>query len=193
MEQLKNHDGDPALLLLRPADGAEVNMAYKMAMENRKTPSAIVLSRQNVKALPARQGSTRLHDVKEAVNGGYIVYEENETPDIILLGHGSEVRTLYDAALTLKERRNISCRIVSMMSLGLFDLQPKEYKKRIFPEGIPVFALTAGLPSLFEKYTGTKGKVFGLNHFGYSAPAEVLDEKFGFVLENVCREIEKMI
>ena len=193
MEQLQNHDGNPALLLLRPADGAEVNMAYKLAMENRKTPSAIVLSRQNVKALPAKQGSTRTQDVKDAVHGGYIVYDDGKTPDIILLGHGSEVRTLYDAAMLLKEKRNIPIRIVSMMSLGLFDLQPEAYKNRIFTEGVPVFALTAGLPSLFEKYIGANGKVFGLNHFGYSAPAEVLDEKFGFTAAGVCEEIEKLI
>jgi transketolase len=193
MEQLKNHDNEPALLLLRPADGAEVNMAYKMALENRKTPSAIVLSRQNVKALPAKQGSSRAQDAKEAIHGGYIVYEDSGTPDIILLGHGSEVRTLYDAALLLKEKKNMNCRIVSMPSLGLFDIQPTSYKKRILPEGVPVFALTAGLPSLFEKYTGAKGKVFGLTHFGFSAPAEVLDEKFGFTVENICREMGKIL
>ena len=193
IEQLKNHNGDPSLLLLRPADGAEVNMAYKMAMENRKTPSAIVLSRQNVKSLPPKQGSTRLQDVTQAIHGGYIVYEDNKTPDIILLGNGSEVRTLYDATIMLKEQRGFSCRIVSMPSLGLFDMQTEVYKKTIFTEGIPVFALTTGLPSLFEKYIGNKGKVFGLTHFGYSAPAEVLDEKFGFVVENICREIEEMM
>ena len=193
MEQLKNHDNEPSLLLLRPADGAEVNMAYKMAMENRTTPSAIVLSRQNVKALPSKQGSARAQDVKEAIHGGYIVYEDATTPDIILLGHGSEVRTLYDAVLLLKEKRKINCRIVSMPSLGLFDMQSETYKKHIFPVGVPVFALTAGLPSLFEKYVGDKGKVFGLTHFGYSAPAEVLDEKFGFTVENICEEIEKIM
>jgi len=193
MEQLKNHDGNPSLLLLRPADGAEVNIAYKMAIENRETPSAIVLSRQNVKTLPARKGSTRLHDVSEAIHGGYIVYEDNKTPDIILMGHGSEVRTLYDAVMMLKERRNISFRIVSMMSLGLFDIQSDNYKKRILPQEITTFALTAGLPSLFEKYIGNRGKVFGLSHFGYSAPAEILDEKFGFTTENICREIEKIL
>ena len=193
MEQVKNHDGEPSLLLLRPADGAEVNMAYKMAMENRKTPSAIVLSRQNVKTLPPKQGSTRAQDVKEAVHGGYIVYEDAAPLDIILLGHGSEVRTLYDAAMLLKEKRKMNCRIVSMPSLGLFDIQPEHYKKQIFTDGVPVFALTAGLPSLFEKYTGANGKSFGLTHFGYSAPAEVLDEKFGFTVENICREIEGMI
>jgi transketolase len=189
MEQLKNHEGKPSLLLMRPADGAEVNMAYKMAMENRETPSAIVLSRQNVKALPTKQGSTRTQDVKEAIHGGYIVYEDDKKPDIILLGHGSEVRTLYDAAMLLKEKQNVSCRIVSMLSLGLFDIQAEQYKKSIFPEGIPVFALTAGLPSLFEKYVGTKGQIFGLTHFGSSAPAEVLDEKFGFTVERVCEEM----
>jgi len=103
------------------------------------------------------------------------------------------VRMLYDALQLLKQKRNINCRIVSMPSLGVFDAQPETYKKRIFPENTPVFALTAGLPSLFEKYTGTNGKVFGLTHFGYSAPAEVLDEKFGFTVENICKEIEEMV
>jgi transketolase len=94
--------------------------------------------------------------------------------------------------MLLKEKRKVNCRIVSMPSLGVFDLQPEQYKKRIFTEGVPVFALTAGLPSLFEKYAGAKGKVFGLTHFGYSAPAEVLDEKFGFTTQNICGKIEEM-
>jgi transketolase len=154
--------------------------------------SAIVLSRQNVKTLPAKQGSSREQDVKEAIHGAYIVYEDSASPDLILLGHGSEVRTLYDSAMLLKEKRNFSCRIVSMLSLGLFEMQAEQYKKQVFLEGIPIFALTAGLPSLFEKYVGAKGKVFGLTHFGSSAPAEVLDEKFGFTVERVCEEIEKI-
>jgi transketolase len=193
LEQIKNHSGNPSMLILRPVDGAETNIAYKMAFENRTSPTGIILSRQNVKALPAMEGSTRINDAKEAVKGGYVVFENGKNPDIILLGNGSEVRTLYDAALLLKENDDIKCRIVSMISIGRFDQQPESYRKNIIPDNLPVFALTAGLPSIFDKYVGNRGISYGLEHFGYSAPAEVLDEKFGFTPDNIYKTILKLL
>lgn len=193
LEQLKNHSGMPSMLILRPADGAETNMAYQMAFENQNSPTGIILSRQNIKALPAKEGSSRAEDAKEAVHGAYVVFENGRNPDVILLGHGSEVRTLYDAALLLKERNNVKCRIVSMISAGRFDQQPESYRKNIIPDDYPLFALTAGLPSIFDKYVGNRGVSYGLDHFGYSAPAEVLDEKFGFTPENIYGLILKML
>lgn len=193
LEQLKNHSGKPSMLILRPADGAETNVAYKMAIENTDSPTGIILSRQNVKALPAKEGNTRIKDAGEAVKGGYIVFENSKNPDITLIGHGSEVRTLYDAAQLLESRDSIKCRIVSMISTGRFDQQPESYRKEIIPDTVPVFALTAGLPSIFNKYLGAKGMSYGLDHFGYSAPAEVLDEKFGFTPENIYTQIKTFL
>lgn len=188
-EKMKNHRGENSILVLRPADGDETNEAYKIALENTKTPTALVLSRQNIKALPAINGSTRKEDVRQAEKGGYIVFKNADNPDVIMIANGSEVRTLYDAAILLKERKNITTQIVSMISTGLFDLQPETYKNKVIPNNKPVYGLIAGLPIVLEPYIKHKGKVHGINHFGYSAPAEVLDEKFGFTPEAVFNDV----
>jgi transketolase len=168
-------------------------VAYKMALTNTQTPTGIILSRQDVKALPSKGTKSRIEDAKDAEKGAYIVYEDDGYPDLILLGNGSEVRLLYESMLLLKEKMEIKCRIISMISIGLFENQSELYKKTIFSNKTPVFALTTGLKSVFEKYVGENGKVFGLDHFGFSAPMEVLDKEFGFTPENIMHEISKML
>jgi transketolase len=111
------------------------------------------------------------------------------TPDIILVGSGSEVSTLVEGTALLKSGRNLKVRVVSLISEGLFRQQPPEYQSAIIPRNIPVFGLTAGLPSGLRQVVGPRGRVFGLDHFGYSAPAGVLDEKFGFTAENVFKQV----
>ncbi len=185
LETLKNHHGENSMTVLRPADALETSVAWKIAVENTKTPTALLLSRQNIKDLPAKPGSTRYKDALEAYKGAYIVKDAEGKPDVVLVGNGSEVSTLYDGAMLLEKEKGLKVRVVSAPSEGLFRNQPKEYQKQIIPDNVPVFGMTAGLPLTLEKLVGPFGKVYGLEHFGYSAPAKVLDEKFGYTGQNV--------
>ena len=189
MEQLKNHSGNPSVLVLRPADSAETSVAWKMAMENNRVPTALLLSRQSIPDLPAKNGSDRYSDALDAEKGAYIVLETKGDPDLVLVGNGSEVSTLYSAAEVLIERLNLSVQVVSVPSEGLFRQQNTSYQSSVIPKGIPTFGLTAGLPSTLKSLVGDDGFVVGLDHFGYSAPAGILDQKFGFTPENVVNEI----
>ncbi len=191
MEQMKNHHGENSVLVLRPADVHETTHAWKLALENIKTPTALLLTRQNVPTLPAKPGSTRLADAGQLAKGAYIL-KDAPAPDIILLANGSEVSTLMAGAQKLEEK-GLKVRVVSAPSEGLFRKQPMEYQQKVLPPGVPVFGLTAGLPVTLQGMAGPKGKVFGLDHFGYSAPYKVLDEKFGFIADNVVKQVEEML
>jgi transketolase len=184
MEQLKNHKGQNSVLVLRPADVDETTVAWKLALENTDTPTALILSRQNIKSINAENGYQK---ALSAARGAYIVYKA-EKPDIILLANGSEVATLI-AALPLLKERGIEAQIVSAPSEGLFLNQDDAYREEVIPSSLPVFGLTAGLPSSLQRLAGCKGKVFGLDHFGYSAPFKVLDEKLGFTPQNVVEQV----
>lgn len=190
LEQVKNHAGKNSMLVLRPADSAETIVAWKMAMENIDTPTALILSRQNVKDLPAVSGN-RYQEALQAEKGAYILMKD-ENPDVILVANGSEVSTLVTAAPLLKEL-GIQVQIVSVLSEGLFFNQPDSYRETVIPSDKPVFGLTAGLPSALYRLVGRNGVVFGLDHFGYSAPYQVLDEKFGFTAENVCAQVKALL
>ena len=185
LEKLHNHSGKPGFLALRPADADETTVAWKMAIENTETPTGLILSRQNIVSLPATDGVSRYHNALGAQKGGYIVSDCEGKPDIVLVGNGSEVSTLYAGAQLLKERENRKVRLVSIPSEGLFFSQSKEYQDSILPNDVPRLGLTAGLPVNLEGIVGHHGVVLGLRHFGYSAPADVLDEKFGFTGERV--------
>ena len=189
LENLKNHRGHMSLLALRPADAAETTMAWKMAVENNNSPTALILSRQNIADIPAKTGSTRYADAQQASKGAYIALDGGGVPDIVLIASGSEVATLIESAGLLKTRNNLKVRVVSAISEGLFRQQPEEYRQQVIPCGIPAFGLTAGLPVTLAGLVGAHGRVWGLDHFGYSAPAKVLDEKFGFTPENVYNQV----
>ena len=191
MEHLRNHRGENSMLVLRPADAVETNVAWKLALENTKTPTALILSRQNIKDLPSATGN-RYSDALKSKHGAYIVQDTEEVPDIILVASGSEVATLIEgAALLVKE--NMKVRIVSAPSEGIFRGEHEFYRKSIIPDDVPVFGLTAGLPVTLQGLVGPKGKVWGVNTFGYSAPYKVLDEKFGFTAENVYRQVKEYL
>ncbi len=192
LEQLKNHSGEMSLLALRPADVDEATVAWKMAMENTKTPTALILSRQNIKDLPAASGN-RYEEALAAEKGAYIIEKPESTPDVILLASGSEVSTLVAGAEILKADKGLKVQIVSVPSEGLFRQQSAEYQNEVIPAGIPVLGLTAGLPVTLQGLVGANGKAVGLDHFGYSAPAGVLDEKFGYTAENVVKEVEALL
>ena len=186
MEKLKNHSGKNSILVLRPADTDETTVCWQMAMENMSTPTALIFSRQNVESLP--EGNP----YQMARKGGYIVEGSQPDPDVILIASGSEVSTLVQGSKLLKED-GIKVRIVSLPSEGLFRNQPKAYQDEVLTPGVPRFGLTAGMPATLESIVGENGKVWGLDHFGYSAPYKVLDEKFGFTAQNVYEQVKKML
>jgi transketolase len=185
MEKLKNHHGKNSVLVLRPADSVETTQCWKMAMENTETPTALILSRQNIAQLP--EGN----EYAEAEKGAYIVAGSDENPDVILVASGSEVSTLVAGAELLRAD-GLKVRIVSAPSEGLFRSQPKEYQQAVLPCGAKIFGLTAGLPVNLEGLVGYNGKVFGLESFGFSAPYKVLDEKLGFTAQNVYNQVKAM-
>ena len=191
LEKLKNHSGNPSLLALRPADAIETSVAWDMALKNTKTPTGLILSRQNIADVPAI-GTSRYQEAIESTKGGYLV-KSTQNPDITLIANGSEVSTLIAAAVILEKENNLKINVASIISEGLFKQQEKSYQESVIPKGKLVFGLTAGLPVNLEGLIGDSGKVIGLDHFGYSAPANVLDEKFGFTSEHVCEEILKYI
>jgi transketolase len=189
LENLKNHSGENSVLVLRPADATETTVAWKMALENTHTPTALIFSRQNIPDVPAKANSSRYADALESTKGAYIVQEVEDKPDIVLVANGSEVSTMVAGAEKLKAEKGLNVQIVSAPSEGLFRKQSPEYQKFVIPENVPVLGLTAGLPVTLEGLVGPKGKVIGLEHFGYSAPYTVLDEKFGFTGENVYNQV----
>jgi transketolase len=186
MEKLQNHKGRNSVLVLRPADAEETTQAWRLAMENSSTPSALIFSRQNIKSLPAGT------DYGQTARGAYIVAGSDEKPDVILLASGSEVATLVAGAELLR-REGVKVRILSVPSEGLFRTQSEAYQQEILPAGAKVFGLTAGLPVTLEGLVGAQGKVFGLRSFGFSAPYNVLDEKLGFTAENVYKQVKALI
>ena len=190
LEELKNHAGRNSMLVLRPADAAETTVAWQMAMENTDTPTALILSRQNIIDVPSATGN-RYEDAQGARKGGYVVVKD-ENPDVVLVGNGSEVSTLV-AANELLKAKGVKAQIVSIPSLGLYFNQDRAYRESVIPSNKPIFGLTAGLPSTLYRVVGANGKVFGLDHFGESAPYKVLDEKFGFTADKVASEIEKYL
>jgi transketolase len=193
LEHLRNHHGQMSLLALRPADSAETAVAWKMALENSETPTALILSRQNIKDVPARAGSTRYRDALQAARGAYIAQDCAGTPDVLLVASGSEVSTLVAGAELLASKKGIKARIISVISEGLFRQQPADYQQSVLPAGLPVFGLTAGLPVTLAGLVGAKGKIWGLDRFGYSAPAKVLDEKLGFTPANVYEQVTQYL
>ena len=181
MEKLKNHSGRDSVRVLRPCDVNAVTECWRMAMENMDTPTALIFSRQNVKSLPGHV------DYSQARKGAYIV-EDAENFDVILLASGSEVSTLIDTAELLKAD-GVKSRVVSCPSDGLFRRQDKAYQEQVLPADARIFALTAGLPVIFEGLVGAHGRVYGLDSFGFSAPYKVLDEKLGYTAENIRKEV----
>ncbi len=191
MEKLKNHKGKNSVLVLRPADADETTLAWRMAMENMDTPTALILSRQDVPSL-----ATLLPDYTPAnwetfQKGAYIV-SKDENPQAVLIASGSEVSTLLAGAELLRAE-GIRLQIVSVPSEGLFRQQNKEYQAEILPQGVVRFGLTAGLPVTLEGLVGEHGKVWGLDSFGFSAPYKVLDEKLGFTAQNVYKQVKSLL
>lgn len=184
MEKLKNHSGHNSMLVLRPADAEETTLAWRLAIENSQSPTGLILSRQDIAPLPAV-------DPQGFQKGAYIV-SKDENPQVVLLASGSEVATLLAGAELLR-KDGIRLQVVSVPSEGLFRNQEKAYQEQVLPKGVVRFGLTAGLPCTLEGLVGEKGKVWGMESFGFSAPYKVLDEKLGFTAENVYKQVKELL
>ncbi len=190
MEHIHNHRGERAMIVMRPADGAEAVAAWRMAMESER-PVAMLFSRQTVKDVPPTSGNRMAEAAEGTARGAYVVLDCPE-PDVVMLASGSEVSTLIEGAELLAEQ-GIRCRVVSVPSEGLFNDQPAEYRASILPAGIPRYGLTAGLSLTLQALVGCEGRIHGVDSFGYSAPYKVLDEKFGFNGRTVAQEVAEML
>lgn len=186
LEELRNIHGQRSMLVLRPADSAEATVCWEMAMNNKSTPTGLIFSRQDVRDLPSPSGD-RYTEALGTRRGGYVVMDAPGAR-ITLVANGSEVALLCDVALLL-EAEGIKARVVSVPSIGLFLDQDQEYRDSVIPPHMPTFGLTAGVPSTLRPVVGSQGRIFGLDHFGASAPYKVLDEKFGYTPAAVLTQV----
>ncbi len=182
IEHLASLRAIPNLTVIRPADANETAEAWKAAVSNTNGPTALSLTRQGLPTLDRNTlaAADGLH------RGGYILKEpESEPARVILIGSGSEIDIALKAALQLSEH-NIAARVVSMPCWELFDAQPDDYRRKVLPPEIPVrVAVEAGSRQGWSRYVGSAGAVIGLDHFGASAPSNVLYQKFDITAENI--------
>ena len=189
MEHLRNHRGERSMVVLRPADGEETVVAWQYALSEQR-PVALILSRQNIKNLPALRLSRR-DEAKQAVKGAYTVMDAAKA-QVVLLASGSEVATLVEGA-ELLVKDGIPVRVVSVPSEGLFRDQPKSYQESVLPRDVVRYGMTSGLSVNLLGLVGENGRIHGCDHFGYSAPYKVLDEKFGYNGATVYEEVKALI
>ncbi|MEP6794330.1 MAG: transketolase [Saprospiraceae bacterium] len=175
----------PGLNVIRPCDANETSMAWRMAIESKKAPTALILSRQDLPTL-----DRNVYASADGLRfGGYILSDVPDgKPDLILISSGSEVALIVKAQQEL-QKQNISVRLVSMPSWELFEAQATEYKKKVLPPSVHNrIAVEAGITQGWHQYVGDNGIVIGIDHFGASAPGDVLMREFGFTVENICEQ-----
>ena len=175
----------PNYNVFRPADPKETAMCFKLAIESNETPSALLLTRQNVPVL-----SLSYKKIETGVRkGAYIISDCEGTPEIVLIGTGSEVALAMEVADILKEKR---VRVISMPSWELFEKQSKKYKENLIPpRGCIKVSLEAGITMGWERYVGPNGLMIGLDTYGLSAPYKELADRFGFIPQKVVSKINK--
>ena len=188
MEHLHNHKGERSMVVLRPADAEEAVAAWKIALEEHR-PVGLIFTRQDVKSLPSH--TTRNDEAMQAYKGAYIVLD-SANPEVVMIGSGSDVSTLVEGAELLLQD-GVAVRVVSAPSEGLFRDQPKSYQDSVLPQGVLRYGMTSGLPVTLLGLVGSLDHIHGLDHFGYSAPFKVLNEKFGYNGETVYNEVKKLL
>ena len=192
IEQLLSLRAIPNVVVLRPADATETVEAWRVAMERREGPTVLVMGRQNVPVLD-RETNAAAVGVRR---GGYVLWESpnvSDNPEAILIGTGSEVHIALDAAKIL-QGKGIMTRVVSLPSWKLFDAQPTDYRDSVLPSKVRTrVAIEAGTTMGWERYVGTEGVTLGIPHFGASAPAGVLYEKFGLTAQRMADEAETLV
>lgn len=177
IEQLAVLRAQPNTIAIRPADSLETLEAWKIAVEHKDAPIALVLSRQKLPYLGDRTAGVK--------RGAYVLQDANGTPDLILIATGSEVSLAVDAAKLLAQK-GTKTRVVSMPSWELFDAQDDAYKRSVFPDEVKArLSIEAGATLGWSTYVGERGMAFGLDHFGTSAPAAAIAKDYGFTPEHV--------
>ncbi|MDD5094420.1 MAG: transketolase [Dehalococcoidia bacterium] len=175
IEQLVGLRSVPNLVTLRPADAAETAESWRVALEREHAPTALILSRQDLPVLDR----SKVAPASGLQQGGYVLWESSASPQVILIGTGSEVHIALEAGQVLKGK-GIPVRVVSLPSWELFEAQPQDYRDRVLPPGIRArISIEAGTPLGWERYTGLDGVAIGISRFGASAPAAVIYEKLG--------------
>ena len=184
IEQLMGLRAVPNLVTIRPADATETVEAWKIAMERRQGPTALVLSRQNLPVLDR----TALAPASGVRRGGYVLWQASAAPDVILIGTGSEVHIALEAGRLLGDK-GIAARVVSLPSWELFDAQPPDYRHEVLPPSIRArVSIEAATPLGWEHYTGLDGVAIGVQRFGASAPGAVIYKKLGLSAQRVVDE-----
>jgi transketolase len=185
VEQLAALRAMPELAILRPADAKETAAAWRLAVESSDSPTALVLTRQD---LPTLEG-TNYEGVKK---GAYIVDKTSGAPDALLLASGSEVSLAVKAKEQL-EKEGISVNVVSMPSWDRFEAQSDEYKESVLPKEVKIrLGIEMGASLGWHKYTGDFGDVLAIDRFGASAPGEKVIEEYGFTVENVVNKVKAL-
>jgi len=185
VEQLAALRSIPNFTVIRPADSKETAAAWYSALTRTKSPTALILTRQNLPQL-SETG-------KDALKGGYVLLDTGKKTDIILMASGSEVQLIYGAGKKLIES-GISARVVSLPSWEIFEEQDEEYKLSILPKEVRArIAVEAASSYGWYKYIGIDGEVISIDTFGSSAPVDELFKKYGFTVENVVSRSLKML
>jgi transketolase len=189
VEQLIGLRSVPNMTLIRPADANETAQAWRVALEHSGGPVALILTRQGIPVIDQEKYTK----ATELEKGAYILSEAEKTPQIILIGTGSEVQLVLAAQLKLKEQ-NIAARVVSMPSWELFEKQEDSYKEKIFPKALRKrLAVEAGSPMGWHKYVTDEGDIIGIDKFGESAPGEEVMKEYGFSVENVVKRAKALL
>jgi transketolase len=179
----------PHMRLIRPADANETAVAWKLAIESTKHPTALALTRQAVPIFDR----TKYAGAEGVRKGAYVFSDVHGTPDVILIGTGSELQLAVDAQEKLASE-GVKARVVSMPCWDLFEEQSAEYKESVLPSAVRArVAVEAGTPIGWERYVGLEGKVVGQKQFGASAPAKEVFKHFGFTVENVVEHAKESI
>lgn len=180
----------PELLDFRPADASETALCLEVALKQTKRPSCLFLTRQGLPVMEPAKFPSMAEGVKK---GGYVLEDCEGAPELILIATGSEVSLALEAAKILRaEAPGRKIRVVSMPSVALFEEQKQEYKDEVLPPAVRKrVAIEAGRPEGWHKYVGLDGLAIGLDHFGESAPAGKLAEKYGFTAPTVARKVRE--
>jgi transketolase len=181
VEHLTSLRAIPNLTVIRPADANETAAAWRCAIMSDASPVALILSRQKLPIIDRNVYAP----AEQLKSGAYILADTEKTPDLILIGTGSEVCRCLEAREKLAAQ-NIAARVVSMPSWELFDQMPRSYQDQVLPPAVTCrIAVEAGIPMGWERYIGMNGRMIGMHRFGASAPGAVMMEKFGFTTENI--------
>ncbi|HUV75508.1 MAG TPA: transketolase [Dehalococcoidales bacterium] len=189
VEQIMGLRTVPNLVVIRPADATETVEAWKVALQRRHGPTALLFSRQNLPVLDREA----LAPASGVQRGGYVLWEAAKQPEVILMVTGSEVHIALEAGKLLQEK-GISARVVSLPSWELFDEQPAEYRHSVLPLEVAVrVSIEAGVKLGWERYVGPKGVAIGLSRFGASAPWQVVYEKLGLTARHMADEALRLL